>query len=38
MNLIYQNADIHDMNEIVRIYNSTISLKTVTADTESVSI
>ena len=36
--LIYRNATQHDLPKIVEIYNSTIPLRTVTADTETVSV
>jgi L-amino acid N-acyltransferase YncA len=34
--LTFHNASIHDLDKIVDIYNSTIPLRTVTADTEPV--
>jgi len=36
--LIYRNATQNDLSKIVEIYNSTIPLRTVTADTEKVSV
>ena len=36
--LIYRNATQNDLSRIVEIYNSTIPLRTVTADTETVSV
>ena len=36
--LIYRNAAQTDLSKIVEIYNSTIPLRTVTADTETVSV
>lgn len=36
--LIYRNAVQNDLSKIVEIYNSTIPLRTVTADTEKVSV
>jgi len=36
--LIYRNAAQTDLSKIVEIYNSTIPLRTVTADTEKVSV
>ena len=36
--LVYRNATQNDLSKIVEIYNSTIPLRTVTADTEKVSV
>ncbi len=36
--LSYRNATQNDLSRIVEIYNSTIPLRTVTADTENVSV
>lgn len=38
MNLIFRPAQINDLPEIVSIYNSTVPLRNVTADTEPVSV
>lgn len=38
MELIYRHAEKHDLKRIVEIYNSTISSRMVTADTEPVSV
>lgn len=37
-NLIYRDASLQDLTEIVRIYNSTISSAMVTADTKPVTV
>ncbi len=37
-NLIYRDATLEDLTEIVRIYNSTIPLAMVTADTKPVTV
>lgn len=38
MNLSYRPAQNQDLEEIVQIYNSTVHLRNVTADTEQVSV